>query len=103
MNDQSVYQSCPNNKCLVYQKTGNYITIHDKTKNRFRCKLCGKTWVGNFGTFFYGLRASKIKVDRAIQMLRAGISIRYIARLTKVSPSSVMRWKKKLKVNHHSL
>ena len=89
-------QKCPNDLCQYYQKTeqGN-VVIHDKKRNRYRCNKCGKTWVGHHEEPYFGLRTSPIKVQRALEMIKAGLTIRCVAELVKVSPSTVMRWKKK--------
>lgn len=89
-------QSCSNDACKAYGKFehGN-IKVHDLRKNRFRCELCGKTWVGNYGQYSFGLRKNLAVVNRAFEMLKADISIRHVAKFSHVSPSTVVRWKKK--------
>ena len=96
-------QCCPNRTCKAYGKFehGN-IKVHDLRKNRFRCELCGKTWVGNYGQCSFGLKKNLVVVNRAFEMLKAGISIRRIAKFSHVSPSTVVRWKKKfLSLNNY--
>ncbi len=90
-------QYCPNKTCKAYgQLKHENITIHDYQKNRFRCKLCKKTWVGNYGQYFYGLKTNPARINRAFELLKANISIRNTAKFSHVSPSTIMRWKKKL-------
>jgi transposase-like protein len=93
-------QYCTNKICEAYGRIehGN-IGIHDSRKNRFRCKLCGKTWVGHYGHYSYGLKTSLPIANRAQEMIKAGLSIRNIANLSCVSPSTIFRWKKKLLIN----
>ena len=43
-----------------------------------------------------GLRAEPAKIQRAVDLLKVKIPIRTVARFVKVSPSTVLRWKKKL-------
>lgn len=89
-------QKCPNNLCRHYEKTEQEnVVIHDKKRNRYRCKSCGKTWVGHCKEVYFGLRTSPLKIQRALEMLKAGLTIRQVAELTKVSPSTIMRWKKR--------
>jgi len=88
-----INQECPNKSC---KSDNTDIAVHDRKNNRFRCKNCGKTWVGHYKDFYYGLRTNSLKIERAILMLRAGLSIRKVAELSKVSPSTILRWKNKL-------
>jgi transposase-like protein len=90
--DKPDNQSCPYN-CQPIK-----ISVHDRHANRFRCQTCGKTWVGHYRELNYGLKKSQAIINRAILMLNAGLSIRYIAKLNKLSPSTVLRWKKKYKI-----
>lgn len=99
MNEYITQQGCPNKFCSNYGKHDDEtVVIHDKKLNRLRCKLCGKTWSAHNKEFHYGLRTELLKIRRAIEMLKAKIPIRMIARLVKVSPSTVMRWKKRSSV-----
>jgi transposase-like protein len=98
MNEHITQQGCPNKSCCNYDRKGaEYVSIHDHKNNRYRCRVCGKTWNAHQNEFCYGLRTNPVKVRRAVDMLRAGIPVRKIARLVDVSAGTVMRWKKKLK------
>lgn len=100
MNEYISQQGCPSQSCKYYgQKSDEFVAIHDKRKNRLRCRSCGKTWSAHYREFHYGLRSGPAKVRRAADLLRAKIPIRTVARFVKVSPSTVMRWKKKLLIN----
>ena len=90
-------QICPNPFCSDYGKSGNEaVVVHDRKKNRLRCRTCGKTWSAHYKEFHHGLRTQQFKIRRAIDLLNAKIPIRKVARFVKVSPSTVLRWKKKL-------
>ncbi|MFH1286371.1 MAG: hypothetical protein ABII02_01310 [Candidatus Magasanikbacteria bacterium] len=95
MNDLSIQQGCPNRACKSYGKNSD-VTVHDKQLKRLRCRACGKTWSAHNWEFHFGLRTDTVKVRRAVDMLKAEIPIRKIARLIDVSAGTVMRWKKKL-------
>jgi len=98
MNDHETQnQHCPNKFCKSYKQDEANISVHDRKRNRFRCRTCGKTWVGHNKDFCYGLRTNPQKIERALIMLRAGLPIRHVAELSGVSPSTVMRWKRKAK------
>ena len=103
MNEYISQQGCPNQFCSNYGKNDDaIIAIHDRKKNRLRCKTCGKTWSVHQKEFHYGLRSEHAKVRRAIDLLKAKIPIRTVARFVKVSPSTILRWKKKLSAtNNH--
>lgn len=97
MNEYATQQVCPNKSCDSYGKNDNaIISVHDRKQNRLRCRTCGKTWSAHYKEFHYGLRSEPAKVRRAIDLLKAKIPIRKIARFVKVSPNTVMRWKKKI-------
>jgi|CXWL01.1.fsa_nt_gi transposase-like protein len=94
-------QRCPNRRCETYlQSIQDNIAIHDRQQNRFRCRTCGKTWVGHAKEPHFGLRKDPVKIKRAFDFLDAGLPIRKIAEFMKVSPSTVLRWKKRKK-NHN--
>jgi transposase-like protein len=87
-------QFCPNEKCRKYLKQGvRSITIH--SANRFRCSVCGRTWVAHFNDESYRQRIDSQARARVQQLLFHGISIRQVARLVGVSTSTVQRLKKK--------
>ncbi|MEK7171801.1 MAG: hypothetical protein AAB739_02725 [Patescibacteria group bacterium] len=87
---QNISQSgCP--------KCGSEVTaIHDKKRNRLRCRACGKTWSAHRKEFHFGLRSESIKIRRTVDLLKVKIPIRTIARFVKISPTTVVRWKKRL-------
>lgn len=102
MNEYISQQGCPNKVCNNFGKNAD-IVVHDKKLNRLRCRSCGKTWSAHYQEFYFGLRTNLVKVRRALDMLKAGIPIRKIARLIEVSSGTVMRWKKKFSVVRRSI
>lgn len=98
MNEHISNQTCPNKFCQNFGVFNEEtITIHDKKQNRLRCRTCDKTWSAHHKEFRYGLRSKATQIQRAVEMIKAQIPIRKIADFVKVSPGTVMRWKKKLK------
>ena len=103
MNEYVSQQSCSQKFCRNYGKNnGDSVAVHDKKHNRFRCRVCGKTWSAHSQEFHYGLRTELIKVRRVLDLLKVGIPIRTVAKFVKVGSSTVMRWKKKMKGSRHS-
>src|SRR6266704_5678296 len=50
-------QFCPNEACSARGKIGEgTITIHDRKRQRYRCKTCKQTFSARRGTMFEGLR-----------------------------------------------
>lgn len=85
---------CPHPSCVQDQQIGSTnVVIHDRRRNRFLCKQCGKTWVGHRSELRFGLRSPVVKIGRVLELLGVGFSIRRVAGLVKVSPSTVQRWK----------
>src|SRR5438876_10930265 len=51
---------CPNVDCVTRGKIGQgNIIIHGRSRPRYRCKMCRKTFSANAGTMFDGLRKPK--------------------------------------------
>ncbi|MBI2641861.1 IS1 family transposase [Candidatus Roizmanbacteria bacterium] len=97
MSEYVPQQSCPSKSCGNYAKIGEeYVAVHDLKQKRFRCRECCKTWSAHYKEFHHGLRTEPFKIRRAVDLLNAKIPIRTVARFVKVSPSTVLRWKKKL-------
>lgn len=90
-------QKCQNSLCTKYRSynTGNII-VHSQKEKRLKCTACMKTWVIRKYTYLYRLKTDEEKIENAIQMFDEGQSIREIARNIQASPSTIMRWKKRL-------
>ncbi|PIQ77750.1 hypothetical protein COV82_03100 [Candidatus Peregrinibacteria bacterium CG11_big_fil_rev_8_21_14_0_20_46_8] len=79
-------QSCPNGcKAAVH--------INSRARNRLQCAKCKRTWAVHSSEFYFGLRSNHAKVQRAIELINQGRSIRSVAQELNVSPVSVQRWK----------
>lgn len=93
-------QYCPNTFCPLYEKilAGNVIS-HGRYMPRMKCKTCGRTWVTYRHEVHYGLRATRQKMNVALEMFATETSIRKIANAIDVSPTTVLRWKKKVQNN----
>ena len=91
-------QSCPNKFCQFFGKKlqGNVI-VHTQTAKRIKCNACNKTWVSRRQEASYRLRGDPTNFNHALAMLQQGFSIRKIAGNLKVSPSTILRWKKRIR------
>lgn len=89
-------QTCPNPACELYRaEGGGNVVIHSRKTRRFQCNVCKRSWVAHRSTPYYRLRKDFVAVQRATEWLGHGLSIRRTAHRLKVSPSTVLRWKKK--------
>lgn len=95
-------QTCPNNACEQYGEEGRgNIIIHSRKHQRFQCNRCKRSWVAHKNTLRYRLRTEIAAVQRATEWLAYGLSIRRTAHRLNVSPSTVLRWKKKFLISNH--
>lgn len=95
--------SCPNEECKKYgiAGEGNIIAngtyqTSDGTVRKFKCKECGRIFNGRTGTMMEGLRSPSEKVELALGCINEGNGIRATARLTKTTPTTVMRWSNRM-------
>ncbi len=69
------------------------MVVHGRAYERFKCKVCGRTWAASRCNGMYGLRSEVWKLTSVRKMLSDGASVRKTAELVHVSPSTVQRWK----------
>src|SRR5258708_16674225 len=63
-------QFCPNATCCARGKMGQgTIAIHDRKRQRYRCKICKQTFSARRGTLFEGLRTSRDLVVVVVTLL----------------------------------
>lgn len=62
------------------------------TRQRWRCKDCGRTFTARSETPYHRLRSSAARFDRVVQLSMEGSSKAAIARIERVSSSTVSRW-----------
>lgn len=68
-------------------------TLHSAHPLRFRCRECGRTFSARFGEKNYASKLSLKTLNELQTELDKGLSVRQIARMLKLSPSTVFRWK----------
>lgn len=90
-----------NKSCEEYQKIQSKQVIkYGQTKNgiqRYRCKICRKTFVETKGTFFYRLHHSEEDVIDCMAMLGDRNSLAAIHRIKGIKEETVCSWIEKIK------
>src|SRR2546422_9054132 len=72
-------QFCPNGTCSARGQRGQgNIAIHDRKRQRYRCRTCGRTFSARRGTMFEGLRTSTELVVIVVTLLAFGCPIQAI-------------------------
>jgi len=72
-------QFCPTLNCSARGKTGGgTITIHDKQRRRYRCKVCKQTFSERRGTMFEGLRKPLSLIIIVVTLLAYGCPVQAI-------------------------
>lgn len=94
---------CWNRDCPGYGKVdyGN-IVRYDRTgkgTQRLKCKICGRAFVENKGTIFYGLHHSPKEILECLAMLAERNSLAAIHRIKGIKEETVMDWLRK--AAHH--
>lgn len=91
-------QVCPNIRCEANGEFGRgNIVIHSQKKQRFRCNICGKTWVAYKNEPYFGIRTDKERFFAAAKFIAQGLSVRKTAMRVNVNSNTVQRWKKRIK------
>src|SRR5438445_8156731 len=84
-------QTCPSRGVIG---AGN-LRVHDSLRNRWRCRVCGKTFSGNKGTIFYGLKYDSQLVTWVINLLALGCPLQAIVVTFGVNERTVADWLKR--------
>lgn len=87
-------QFCPNLACSARGKTGEgTITIHDKQRRRYRCKVCKQTFSERRGTMFEGLRKPMELIIIVVTLLAYGCPVQAIVRAFSLDERTVADWR----------
>jgi transposase-like protein len=94
---------CWNRDCPAYGKVDNENLVRygrtGKGTQRLRCKICGRAFVENKGTIFYGLHHSPKEILECLAMLAERNSLAAIHRIKGIKEETVMAWLRK--AAHH--
>jgi transposase-like protein len=87
-------QFCPNSACSAsgLTKQGN-ITIHDRKRQRFRCKICRHTFTARTGTMLEGLRKPAELIFIVVGLLAYGCPLQAIVQVFGLDERTVASWR----------
>jgi transposase-like protein len=87
-------QFCPNLACCArgQQGLGN-IVIHDRKRQRYRCKSCKQTFSARRGTMFEGLRTSTELIVIVVTLLAFGCPVQAIVQAYGLDERTVASWR----------
>jgi len=87
-------QCCPNPTCSASGLTnrGN-ITIHDRQRQRYRCKMCRQTFTARTGTMLEGLRKPVELVVIVVGLLSYGCPLQAIVQVFGLDERTVAAWR----------
>src|SRR5947199_8498773 len=85
---------CPNLACSArgQHKQGN-IVIHDRKRQRYRCKVCKKTFSARQGTMFEGLRKPMDLIVIVVTLLTYGCPVQAIVHAFGLDERTVASWR----------
>src|SRR5512142_794006 len=85
---------CPNEACSArgQQEQGN-IVIHDRRRQRYRCKVCKHTFSVHRGTMFEGLRKPRDLIGIVVTLLTYGCPIQAIVHAFGLDERTVANWR----------
>jgi len=87
-------QFCPNSTCCARGQIGQgNIAIHDRKRQRYRCKLCKQTFSARRGTMFEGLRIATGLVVIVVTLLAFGCPVQAIVQAYGLDERTVASWR----------
>lgn len=90
----TLLQFCPNETCSARGQTGQgNITIHDRQRQRYRCRTCGHTFSARRATMFEGLRKPTDLIVIVVTLLAYGCPIQAIVQAYGLDERTVASWR----------
>jgi transposase-like protein/IS1 family transposase len=87
-------QFCPNPACSARGQIGQgNIAIHDRQRQRYRCKICKQTFRARRGTMFEGLRKPMEVVVIVVTLLSYGCPVQAIVQAFGLDERTVASWR----------
>jgi transposase-like protein len=85
---------CPNLACSARgQQNQGTIVIHDRKRQRYRCKVCQKTFGARRGTMFEGLRKPVDLIVIVVTLLTYGCPVQAIVHAFGLDERTVATWR----------
>jgi transposase-like protein/IS1 family transposase len=95
---------CPNEACSASgQKEQGNIIIHDRKRQRYRCKVCKHTFSARRGTMFEGLRKPRDLIVVVVTLLTYGCPIQAIVHAFGLDERTVADWRDRAGVHCHKV
>src|SRR5947209_1946342 len=87
-------QFCPNSECSARgQKGQGNIIIHDRKRQRYRCKVCKRTWSSRRATMLEGLRKPMDLIVIVVTLLSYGCPVQAIVHAFGLDERTVADWR----------
>src|SRR2546426_6726055 len=87
-------QFCPNAACCARgQRGAGNISIHDRQRQRSRCKICKQTFSARRGTMFEGLRKPSELIVIVVTLLSYGCPGQAIVKAFELDERTVASWR----------
>jgi len=87
-------QFCPNETCSARgQKAQGSIIIHDRKRQRYRCKVCKQTFSARRGTMLEGLRKPMDLIVIVVTLLTYGCPVQAIVHAFGLDERTVADWR----------
>lgn len=95
---------CPNLGCPARGKTGaGNLVSHGKKRERYKCKMCGKTFCARQGTMFVGLRKAEELIVIVVTLLAYGCPVQAIVHALGLDERTVARWQERAGAHCHKV
>src|SRR5437763_11401477 len=89
-------QFCPNEMCSARgQKAQGNISIHDHKRQRYRCKVCKRTFSARRGTMLEGLREPMDLIVMVVTLLSYGCPVQAIVHAFGLDERTVASWRER--------